>query len=160
LYRPTPPRASQRRRPRFLVRTKSVVSQTHTTPSHRPSSLALCVVLRSVGACCWDLFDPGKAGGGAADCEYGVSLKPSGAAKAGSPDCLAWPRGTARAFPVLPPDPVRRGDAGFGGRTRLARIDLIMEGPPKHGTRRRGSVSVCSTAFRRQPEPPKGGTTS
>jgi hypothetical protein len=63
----------------------------------------------------------------AADCEYGVSLKPSGAAKAGSPDCLVWPRGTARAFTVLPPDPVRRGEAGFDGRKRLAGVDLIME---------------------------------
>src|SRR6266852_6260825 len=30
-------------------------------------------------------------------CTYGMSLQPSGAAKAGSPDCLAWPRGTAKA---------------------------------------------------------------
>src|ERR1700730_1006718 len=51
------------------------------------------------------------------------------AAKAGSPDCLAWPRGTARAFTVLTPDPVRRGDAGFGGRMELDGIGLIVEGP-------------------------------
>jgi hypothetical protein len=58
----------------------------------------------------------------AAYCGYGASLKPIGAAKAGSPDCLAWPRGTARAFPALPPDPVRRGDAGLG---RPGRQDLL-----------------------------------
>jgi hypothetical protein len=63
----------------------------------------------------------------AAYCGYGVWLKPSAAAKAGSPDCLAWPRCTARAFTVLPPDPVPRGDAGFDGPTSLARIDLITE---------------------------------
>jgi hypothetical protein len=61
----------------------------------------------------------------AADCGYGVSLKPSRSAKAGSPDCLAWPRGTARAFTVLPPDPVPRGDVGFGGWTRLDGSNLI-----------------------------------
>src|ERR1700687_5314714 len=31
---------------------------------------------------------------------YGVSLKPSGAAKAGSPGCLGWQRGKARAIPA------------------------------------------------------------
>src|SRR6266851_2176519 len=65
-----------------------------------------------------------------------MSPTPSRAAKAGSPDCLAWPRGTARAFTVLPPDPVRRGDVGFGGRTSEAGIDLSMEVMAKRATRR------------------------
>jgi hypothetical protein len=39
----------------------------------------------------------------------------------------------------LPLDRVRRGDAGFGGWSRLAGIDLIMEGPPMNGARRDAS---------------------
>jgi hypothetical protein len=66
-----------------------------------------------------------------------LNFAPSGAAKAGSPDCLAWPRGTARAFTVLPPDPVRRRDAGFGGRMMSAGNDFIKVGLREHGTRRR-----------------------
>ena len=72
----------------------------------------------------------------AAYCRYGVSLKSTELANEGAPDCLAWPRGTARAFTAWSPDTVRRGDGGFGGRARLDGSDLNMEGPATHETRR------------------------
>src|SRR5713226_3525837 len=63
-----------------------------------------------------------------------MTLSEGGAANARSPDCLAWPRCTARAFTMLPPDPVRRGDADFDGRTWLAGIELVREAPARQRT--------------------------
>jgi hypothetical protein len=48
----------------------------------------------------------------------------------------AWPGRGVRLGHSSCWSPTRCGDAGFGGRTRLEGLDLIMEGTPKLGSRR------------------------